>query len=213
MDCWKKKEKIRKSIGIAGSVCGSGATHLSVALANYAASALGENTACLELGRQGEFAYWKTASPKGYFKDSGIDYYPGMKMEHIPTLLNCGYETIIMDFGNDYQNCFGEILRCDRKIILLNLNPWQEFAAKKLVQAVQSEKWGNTVPVYAGIHLHEPIKKALEKEFQISIVKLPFIPDPTRINPEAFPSLDYLLCYNAANYKRIKALPPIWKKI
>lgn len=184
-----------------------------MALANYAASGLGEKTACLELGGQQEFGRWKTAGREGYFTEAGIDYYPGLDKTQIPMLLNCGYEIIIMDFGDDYRNASGELLRCDRKIILLSLNPWQEFAARKLVQTVQSAEWGNAVPVYAGVHIQKPVKKALEKEFGISVLTLPVIPDPVCIRAEEFPCMDLILGRRTENNKRKKARIPIRKRI
>ena len=67
------KQRNVRSIGIAGSICGSGVTHLSIALANYAASGLGEKTACLELSRHGELRHWKAVNEKNYFTDAGIN--------------------------------------------------------------------------------------------------------------------------------------------
>ena len=181
-------------------------------MANYAASGLGEKTACLELGGQGELAHWNEVNRKGFFTEAGIDFYPNLKKEQIPILLNCGYETVIMDFGDDYQGCIGELLRCDRKILLLNLNPWQKFAAQKIVQSVQCGEWGDMAPVYASVHAQESVKKALEKEYRISIAKLPVIPDPTCICAEEFPYMDFILGRGSANYKRRKTLIPILRK-
>lgn len=186
---------------------------MSVALANYAASGLGERTACLELGGHGEWTHWKAVNQKGYFTDAKIDYYPCLTEDKIPTLLNCGYEKLIMDFGDEYKKYYGELLRCDRKIILLNLNPWQEFAARKIVQAVQNGQWGNAMPVYASVHAQESVKRALEKELKISVIKLPAIPDPMHILPEEFPCMDFILGRGAMNYKRRKTRFPVFRKI
>ena len=90
-----------------------------MALANYLASGLGEKTAYLELCGHGEVSHWKETNPKGYFTDIKIDYYPDLKREQIPILLNHPYEKIIMDFGDAYLNFREELLRCDGKIFLL----------------------------------------------------------------------------------------------
>ena len=211
-DCWKKNEKKVKIIGIAGAIRGSGATHLSIALANYTASGLGEKTACLELGGHGEMSHWKEAGTKGYFTDAKIDYYPDLKKEQIPVLLNCGYETIIMDFGDAYKSYQGELLRCDRKIMLLNLNPWQAYAARELLEEIQSDKWGNIRPVFASLNPQKMVKNAIEQEFKIQVISLPLIPDPFRIRPETFACMDFLSGGLAAKYKRRNTLLPIFKK-
>lgn len=90
----------------------------------------GEKTACLELNRLGSFRHWKAVNEKNYFTDAGISYYPDVQKDKIPILLNRDYDKIIMDVGDAYIEFREELLRCDQKIVLLNLNPWQEFAAE-----------------------------------------------------------------------------------
>ena len=177
---------------------------MSVALANYAASGLGEKTACLELGGHGELAHWKAANAKGYFTDKQIHYYSDCKREQIPTLINSGYEKIILDFGDAYKSCQGELLRCDRKIVLLGLNPWQKFAAEKMIEQIQGEEWGNTEPIYASIHAVKAIKRAVEREYRISVTEIPILPDPTCISRREFSYMDFLLGRDAANYRKKK---------
>ncbi len=177
---------------------------MSVALANYAASGLGERTACLELGGHGELAHWKAVNAKGYFTDKRIHYYPDFKKEQIPTLMNSGYEKIIMDFGDAYKSCQGELLRCDRKIVLLSLNSWQKFAAEKMLEQIQSEEWGNAEPIYASVHAVKAVKRAIEREYQILVTELPILPDPACISRKEFSYFDLLLGRDAANHKKKK---------
>ncbi len=200
-DCWK-------SIGIAGSIRGSGATHLSVALANYAASGLGEKTACLELGGHGELANWKMAEEEGYFTDQKIHYYPDVKKEQIPIILNRGYERIIMDFGDAYVSFREELLRCDRKVMLLNLNPWQEFAARRMLDAMGRKDWGNIKPLYAGRNAQKACKKTLEREYGVTILEIPLIPEPGRIRADEFSCMDLILGRAAGKNKRRKSRMP-----
>ena len=212
MDCWKKKEPLPRSIGIAGSIRGSGATHLAVALANYAASGQNERAACPELGASKELARWKEAGKDGCFKEKGVSYYPNVKREQIPILLNRSYEKILMDFSDDYSGYREELLRCGRKIFLLNLNPWQAYAARELLEEIQSDKWGNIRPVFASLNPQKMVKNAIEQEFKIQVISLPLIPDPFRIRPETFACMDFLSGGLAAKYKRRNTLLPIFKK-
>ena len=181
------KQRNVRSIGIAGSICGSGVTHLSIALANYAASGLGEKTACLELNRHGELRHWKAVNEKNYFTDAGISYYPDVQKDKIPILLNRDYDKIIMDVGDAYIEFREELLRCDQKIVLLNLNPWQEFAAERLI---------------AGVFIEDAIRKKFEKTYGIQMLKIPWIPDPRCIHTEDFSCMEYLL--NAIGKGKIK---------
>lgn len=204
-DCWK-------SIGIAGSIRGSGVTHLSVALANYAVSGLGKKTAYLELHANGEIAHWKMAGTKGYFTDKKIHYYPKLERGQIPILLNDDYECVIMDFGDEYISFREEMLRCDRKVFLLNINLWQNFYAKKLLDVVQKEDWGNIQPLYASANAQKKLKREMEKSYGIQIENIPLIQDPACITSDKFACLDRILGHSAAKAKR-KNLPiPIWKK-
>lgn len=203
------QQENNRVVGIAGSVPGSGVTHLSVALANYAASGLGEKTACLELSGRGEFGHWKAAGAEGYFVDRGIHFYPDFPEREMPILMNRDYERIILDFGEDYVRCREEILRCHRKIFLLNLNPWQMSAAEKLISTVQGDNWKGIRPCYASLHTDRARKKAMEKKFGIRIEELPILNQPCCIPAEAFACLDGLLAHHAAVPKKKKQLIPI----
>lgn len=185
---------------------------MSVALANYAASGLGERTACVELGGRGEFRYWKKAGNEGYFVDQGICFYPDFPKEKIPILMNRGYESIILDFGESYLDCREEILRCHRKVFLLNLNPWQKEAARRLLAAVQGEEWGNIVPYYAGLHMDSKLRTALEREFHINIEELPVIRQPLRVEAELFSCMDRILARSISGPFKKKLLIPIRRK-
>ena len=177
---------------------------MSVALANYAASGLGEKTACLELGGHGELSRWKAANKEGYFTDKKIHYYPEFLKEQIPILINCEYEKIVMDFGDAYISCQGELLRCDRKIVLLNLNHWQEFAARKMIERILSGEWGNAAPVYAAVNSISSVKKSVERDYKISVLEIPRISDPRCIRSEEFPCMDQILGREAKGYKKRK---------
>lgn len=208
MDCWKTKEIVTKSVGIAGSIRGSGATHLSVALANYAASGLGQKTAYLELDGHGEIAHWKETNKQGYFTVNGVHYYPNVKRDQIPILLNYDYEWIFMDFGDEYRLFREDLLRCDRKIFLLNLNPWQEFYAKEMLRAVLQKNWGGIQPVYAGVKMQYEEKKRMEREFGIMVTQIPLILNPNCVMAEQFSFFDAMLGRFAAGRKRKRSLIP-----
>lgn len=182
---------------------------MSVALANYAAGGRNESAAYLELFGHGEMAHWNKTNEKGYFIDHKIHYYPNVQRKEIPILLNCGYEKMIMDFGDAYEEFCGEILRCDMKIFLLNLNPWQEFAAVKMVKAVQKENWGGIKPFYASVNAISSIQEKVEKEHGIEINEIPTISNPRHIRSEYFTCMDAMLGCPAAKKKKKKLLIPI----
>ena len=110
---------ITRTVAIAESTIGCGATDLAVCLANYAASGLGETTAYLELNQRDEIKYWKEVNKEGYFLEKGVHYYPKIRKERIPLLMNQNYDRIIFNIGTCYVECREEILRCEQKIFLL----------------------------------------------------------------------------------------------
>lgn len=181
-------------------------------MANYAASGLGEKTACVEVQGHGQLSQWKTVKDSGYFTDRGVYYYPNYAKDRIPMLLNQDYEKIILDFGDAYISCREEILRCDRKLFLLNLNPWQCSAARYLIRTVQKEEWGHIQPVFGSVCASPKIKKAVEKEFQIRIEAVPLLEEPCCIPGSAFAGM-HLFIGSAAAKKQKRLRIPIRRKI
>ena len=160
----------------------------------------------------GEIAHWKEAGEQGYFTDRRIHYYPNLKREQIPILLNRDYECVIMDFGDEYFDFREELLRCDRKIFLLNLNLWQKFTAEKLLCTVQKEEWGSIQPIYASVNAQYKVKQEVEKEYRIQVTEIPSILNPVCVTSDKFAYLNMILGHSAVRAKR-KNLPiPIWKK-
>lgn len=183
-----------------------------MALANYAASGLDEKTAYLELNGHGEIGNWKHAGKDGYFTDLKIHYYPNLKKEAIPIILNRDYERIIMDFGDAYDAFREEMLRCERKVFLLNLNFWQKYAAEKMADSIQGKNWGGIQPFYASMGAQEEVKKAMEKEYGMRIYEIPFIPNSKHVRAEEFECMDFILGRSVAKTKRKKSLIPFKRK-
>ena len=181
-------------------------------MANYAASGLGEKTACLELNGHGELSHWKEYNCKGYFSDFGVHYYPEFKQEQIPVFTTRNYQKVIMDFGDAYVSFREEILRCDRKVFLLNLNPWQKFAAEKMADTIQNKNWGGIQPLYASVNAQKDVKEEMEKKYKIQVTDIFSIPNPKRIRTESFSCMDFILGYSNANTKRRKSLLSIRRK-
>lgn len=177
---------------------------MSVALANYATSGLGEKTAYLELCGHEEIKHWKEVNDKGYFMDLKIHYYPKFKKEDVSLLLTLGYDKVILDFGDDYSGFREEMLRCDRKVFLINLNPWQKFFAEKLLCTVQKENWGSIEPLYASANILKAQREEVEKKYGISVMEIPVIPDPRCIHRECFSCMDVILERAARESKKRK---------
>ncbi len=183
-----------------------------MALANYTASAQNEKTAYLELNGHGQMANWHQINRNGFFEEQKIHFYPDVKKEQIPILFNYGYDNLIMDFGDRYLSFREELLRCDRKAVLLNLNPWQKFAAEKALHEMRQKNWGSMQPIYAGVNVQKAVKEAIQKEYGIAIIEIPNIPNPRRIRRDEFSYMELILGCPAVKVKRRKSLIPIIRK-
>ena len=167
----------------------------------------------MELDGHGQIAHWKEANEQGYFIVNEVHYYPDVKREQIPILLNQKYENIIIDFGDEYRRFREDLLHCDRKIFVMNLNPWQEFAAQEMVCAVAQKNWGGMKPIYAGVNIQHAEKKLIERNCHITIMDIPPIPNPKCIGEEQFSFFDRILGRFAANRKRKRSLIPIFRRL
>lgn len=175
---------------------------MAISLANYAASGLFVKSAYIEAGGQGELSRWKRPGESGYFTVKGVHFYPDVKREDIPILLNRDYEIMIFDFGEKYLSFREEILRCDRKIFLLNLNVWQYFAVEKLLRELEKEEWGKVKPLFASILPSPKEKNQIEKAFQVHIVEITGNWDAFKISGESFSMMNQLLGENAPVKKK-----------
>ena len=118
-----------------------------------------------------------------------------------------------MDFGDAYTNFREEILRCDQKVFLLNLNPWQKFAAEKMIEDVQQKNWGDIQPLYVSVNAQKKIREEVERKHKIQIMDIFSIPDPRCVREEDFSFMDVIFGSPAAKQKRRKSLLPIRKKL
>lgn len=147
-------------------------------------------------------SHWKRAEKEGYFPEKKVHYYPDVKREDIPIILNRDYERIIFDFGDQYLLFREEILRCDQKIFMMNLNTWQVYAAQKLLQELGEQNWGGIVPFFACVHGFPGEKRKIEKTFQIKIMEISGIQNPFSIPGAFFSIMDLLLAHSVKGKKK-----------
>ena len=121
-------------------------------------------------------------------------FYKARLLHNLPMpRINASYDCIILDFGDEYLSFREEFLHCDKKVILLSLNPWQKFTAVKLLEAMRRKSWGNIQPMYASVHTQKNIKQEIEKLYGIEIFEIPEILNPVCITPDKFACLEQIL--------------------
>lgn len=208
---WKEREKIFKShkktfkknfsIGICGCERGCGVTHFTIALANYCASKLCRSTACLELNQTGAFRRLTQFSSASLSQIKGhsvisiydVDYYPELFCTDIPEIYNIGYCYLLFDFGILTEETYNELLRCDHKIIIGSLVPWNadcyhNFFQKYIYRQKTREGFYYLVLFGGKKDMHDFSGKR-----HIYMRQLPFLKNPFCIEKEHFVFLQSFL--------------------
>lgn len=121
-----------------------------------------------------------------------MDYYPAVKEDDVPALLNLGYDCLILDTGVLGGNAFSELLRCDRKLILGSLAPWKSWKYEAFFQQFE-----NTINLGEGFDYLVQTGTVQDvfrfsKTHHIKMQTVPFIKNPFSIEKELFPFLGAL---------------------
>lgn len=198
-----KGTKSHATIGILGCTPGCGVTHLAIALGSYCSSKSKKSTAFLELHPRDEISRLlpgtkavdpeESSTVRPHFKLQGIDYYPQVKSDEIPALLNLKYDYLILDMGSLGEADLSEFLRCDRKLVLGSLAPWKTESYHAFF-----DKFSSTYNLGEGFTYlmqtgNEKNAREFSKIHHVSMRGVPFIQNPFRIEKQLFLFLEGLL--------------------
>lgn len=191
----QKKVYPTQIIGLWGVTCGVGATHLTVALANFLCSKERYRVAVAELRSDGRIAnlmeeeWFVTEGCVGFCR-SGVDYYPKISADQMRLLSGKGYDYLLVlyppaDTGVVYLES------CHRRIVVGSLKPWNYREYQKFMRDIYLER---DMPAWdlRGQFLTGEQKRKFEAEFHVSVKEIPFIEDPFCLRKkdlEYFPSL------------------------
>ncbi len=180
-----------------------GVTHFTLALCSYCTSRLRKRTAYLELHPRNEISQLNGGnslpSPDGSdtmrpcFTLHGTDYYSCVNGREIPSLLNSGYDYLILDMGCLNEADCSEFLRCDCKFVLGSLAPWKlQYYRKFFLHFNHTVNLGEGFCYLVQTGNQGDIS-GFSKEHHISMQSVPFINNPFRIKKELFLFFDELL--------------------
>lgn len=200
-----KNQRTHFSIGIASIASGLGATHLCIALANYSASKKGMKTACLEFGTGTAFLQLKNNGSPNFlpaknaahrsFQIYGVDYYPNVKKDEIPALMNAGYELLLLDFGAFTSNSLDEFYRCDQKLLLISAACWRKTELSAFFTAYPQIKYLESL-FFMILYGTKPDLRKIAKSYSLPQKQLrpvPFLLNPFHIEKEQFSFFEELL--------------------
>lgn len=182
---------------------GIGVTHLAVSLCNYCASKQRLRCALLELHSRDELSVlcpdhddsMQAASGDAHpcFTLHNVDYYPRVYGSEMPSLLNRGYDYLILDMGALGEADISEFLRCDRKLIIGSLAPWKLRKYEAFFK--QFDRYTNLGEGFCYL-VQTGVNETLSdfsKAQNVRMHNVPFIGNPFRIDKDLFPFFSTLL--------------------
>lgn len=180
----RKKNKKKLVIGLMGAHPGAGVTHIGLLLAFYLSEQFGEETAFIECNshrdmKSLEEIYEWSCKESNTFSFSNINFFKEVNPERIPEILCDDYENIIIDFGSDFIMNREEFLRCEKKIIIGGLAPWNQKKVTDFWDMVRkvkgNENWICLIP-----HADPKTLKRMQYELKRDVFSVPYNPDPIK---------------------------------
>lgn len=182
-----EKTQSPRITGIAGAGRATGATHLSLWSANVLASCCQKKTAVIEWNAHGDLIRLRPGTDKGKyglpgaFRLLGVDYYPGGEKEALAACIRSGYEEILIDFGPMRQEIRPDWFRCPARILTVSLSDWK---LETFLGFLAQEELGNGWSCMAAFG-SETIRQEIEKQFRISVERIPLSADAFQADPGA----------------------------
>jgi hypothetical protein len=169
-------------VGVAGAGRGTGATHLSILAANYLSGCRQHKTALIQWNTHGDFMRIEDTLRGNRRKGAEshkytlleVDYY---KMGDARLLAECmedGYDDIIIDFGEMREAVREEWLRCGNQVMTASLSEWKLEA---FLGFLAGEKKLGKGWIYAAAFGSEDTRREIEKQFRITLNRIPFSVD------------------------------------
>lgn len=132
-------------------------------------------------------------SCRSYFRIYDVDYYPNASSKELPSLLNQGYEYLILDMGNMEEANLPELLRCDKKIVLGSLAPWKMNKFRNTLNRFSQTASSGEGFIYLMESGNPKTLRKISGTYHIIVRSVPFIQNPFRIGKEFFSILQELL--------------------
>jgi hypothetical protein len=161
---------------------------MSVMIGNYLANGRGMRVALVEYNSHNDFSRIRKETDKSFetmncFTYCTMDFYRNVGSAKIASVIAKNYDIVILDMEYTYSNCFDEFMRSDIRIAVGGMDMWRIGRLKGFLQEahnLQSNSYHCVTVSY--------IKKkaqALEREFAVKLLAVPFERDPFLISAES----------------------------
>ena len=119
-----------------------GVTHFSIMIASYLSGVLGKRTALLEENKSGDFArIFEILSERSVLKQEKgscsvleISFMKEAGPETFSDLANSEFDTVVIDFGHDFEAVRTKFQLCQRKFLVGSLAEWKIHSFLKLAE-------------------------------------------------------------------------------
>lgn len=179
----KNRNKVSRTIGIMAAHHGTGVTFTAFMIAMYLSERLGEETALLERNSHGDFqriqnTYAWSNEETGHFSFHQLTCFKEVMDKQYDLILNQSYENIVLDFGLGNNSNLDEFLRCNIKIIIGGLAPWNQ---EKLIEFVsgREEVFKNRSIIYIIPSSNKWLSNRLSRKLYGQVYEIPYEREPT----------------------------------
>ncbi len=182
------RKREQKRILLTGTQEGTGATHLSLAIANAAFSKERRKTLYMEIGSGGGIA----DLPKGKtFEEGGVAGFICLGVYYLPGTEECAARKILCDPSWDvivcdvteWEKAAAFFTLCTDCLILCNLRPWHYTVFRQRMKELLCGMNEKRVSYYS-FGLQRPDEKRAREEFGIRVEAVPEIANPFRMTRE-----------------------------
>lgn len=180
------RNKVSRTIGIIAAHHGVGVTYTAFMIALYLSENLGEETAFIEYNSHHDFERiqrtyeWSSEEP-GVFSFHQLTCFKEVMHKQYGAILNQNYENVVLDFGAGINTNFDEFLRCNIKVVIAGLAPWNH---EKLLEFVseREELFKNRSIIYLIPTSNKSVGKRLSRKLYGRIYEVPYEMDPTMLS-------------------------------
>ena len=156
-------------------------THLSIALANYAAKWLNAKTALIELEGRGALAALSAAKDGNEFFYEGVTYFPEVSVQDLGMIYSMGFEYLILDLGTDSRASRAELMRCNGKLIVGSLCPWRKAGYYDYMKRLQETTGYRDMFTFLALFEDKIEIKRCRRTLKAQVQSVPFIADPVHV--------------------------------
>lgn len=179
-------------VGVMGEAAGLGVTHLSLALANYAAKYLKRNVALLEFGERGTFASLLGQADEEVHQD-GITYFPDVTPRKLGQICNMDFDCMVLDLGRDSADARDELMRCKCKLVVGSLSPWRKSEYYGFIERMRANVGSLERFVFLTSFEDKIEIKHCRRTFGVRVQHIPYIANPLYVKEKEVPFLHSLL--------------------